>query len=551
MYKLLIADDEPWIRQGLLQIIDWRGCGIDEVWEAEDGGEALAKSLAFQPDIIITDVRMPDLDGLELCNRLRDRLPRTKVIIISGYQDFDYARRAVTLGVFDYIVKPLNEENIVATVQRCLGTIAQERQRQDELEAAKTQMRAHSSLRQQESLYRLLKEAVRDGAAALDSLRQLGLNMKAAAYRVFLAEISDFERLKRQLSLKEQDDMKLRLLKALQGWIDLHGVGLALPGENDRIYGCVGFPEAPPEAGLEREWQGWRAIPGHGPELSIRLYVSGRGTDLTQLPELREQAERCRERRFFAPQTALLFYDPAQDPPPAAAAAPYRYDAHSERGILEALRLGDRALLQQRLRQLAGELLEHHQSLTSQEALFIYEGLLEYVSRELAEEVPQAAGQFSADKLRTLKELKYQDHLDKAARCVESQFLEWLDRLRQLLGGEKRKIIRCVREYVEQRYPQKISLATAAEHFHFNPSYLSKLFCSETGESFTKYLMKIRIARAKEILKDPSVRIYEVGDRVGYSDLKYFTKVFKELEGLTPGEYRDRCLPHKLNSISK
>ena len=99
MYKLLLADDEKWIRQGLLEIIDWKACGIDEVWEAEDGGEAQAKIRVVKPDLVITDIRMPDIDGLELCTWLKEEFPETKAIIISGYQDFNYARQAISLGI--------------------------------------------------------------------------------------------------------------------------------------------------------------------------------------------------------------------------------------------------------------------------------------------------------------------------------------------------------------------------------------------------------------------------------------------------------------------
>ncbi len=547
MFKLLIADDERWIRQGLLQLIDWQRCGIDEVWEAEDGGAALQKSLLLRPDIVIADVRMPDLDGLELCHRLREELPQTRVIIISGYQDFNYARRAVTLGVFDYIVKPLQEDNILATVQRCVQAIAKERQRQNELEKIQTQLRASSSLLQQEYLNRLLQEAEpgRDPAAVLDDLQELGLDMKAATYCVFVAEIDDFEWIKQKLPFKEQEAMKLRLLDEVQQWIDAQGTGLAVARENDRLYGCIGWRQFRDRTELESCFQ---ALNGAGSqEFAIHLYVSQPGPDITKLPELREQAEQCQRRKFFVSQAAPLFYEAERD---QAAASVYRYDSHREAGILEALRLGDRALLQQRLQELAGELSAHRQSLSGQEVLIIYEGLLEYVARELTHELglALAGDQFTADKLRTLKELKYQANLAKASRCIEAQLLEWLDRLKQWLGGEKRKVIRAMLEYVATYYNQKISLASAAAYLHFNPSYLSKLFCLEVGESFTKHLMKVRIAKAKEILKNPSLRIYEVGDRVGYSDIKYFTKIFKELEGLTPGEYRERCLPNKQKS---
>ena len=241
MYKLLLADDEKWIRQGLLEIIDWKACGIDEVWEAEDGGEAQAKIRVVKPDLVITDIRMPDLDGLELCTWLKEEFPETKAIIISGYQDFNYARQAVSLGVFDYIVKPLDEKNIYETVRRCLGAIAKEREEQKEFAVIKSDLQASSSLLRQEYLLQTLKEGVCDSEVTLKRFKRLGLNIAASCYYVFLVEIDDYELIRKNLTFKEQEEIKLQLLVKIEDWIGRMGVGTAAFGDDDLIYGCLGL----------------------------------------------------------------------------------------------------------------------------------------------------------------------------------------------------------------------------------------------------------------------------------------------------------------------
>ena len=127
MYKLLIADDEQWIRQGLCEVIDWKAYSISQVWEAEDGGNALDIVRKILPDIIITDIRMPDISGLEFSNIVKQEYPQIKIILISGYQDFNYAKEAITLGVYNYILKPLNENEIIKTIQKCISDLENER----------------------------------------------------------------------------------------------------------------------------------------------------------------------------------------------------------------------------------------------------------------------------------------------------------------------------------------------------------------------------------------------------------------------------------------
>lgn len=540
MFKLLLADDEKWIRQGLMEIIDWKSCGIGELREAADGGEALAEIREFHPDIVITDVRMPDIDGLELCARLKEEFPEIKVIIISGYQDFNYARKALSLGVFDYILKPLEEENVSDTVRKCLAAIVKERAQQKELELIKTNLQANSSLILQEYLGRVLKEGAADPCLILNRFQELGLNMDALCYHVFLVAIDGLAFLKKNLTFKELEEIKLKLIFKTREWIGRIGKGTVFCGEDHLTYGALGLESNFDQADLEAEFRalGQDLIEGCG--FTVTICVSDPAEDLGSLPELRAQVEQCLNRRFFLGGGKVILYQPSFE-----LTLPYRYDTKREESVLEALRVGNESDLLKSLQEIKNEIENNQQGLTEADVKLIYEGLLEYVCRKISEEIPLMSPELAEDKIRVFRNLKYLDSMAAVAQCVEEQLCLWLSRLADLKGSGKRKIIQSVIDYVASFYNQKITLATAAEYIHFNPSYLSKLFCAEMGEPFTRYLMKVRVEKAKEILKNPVPRIYEVGERVGYSDIKYFTKVFKELEGMTPAEYRERCLPPK------
>ncbi len=127
MTKVVLVDDESIVRKGISLSVDWERYGVVIAGEAPNGEEALTKCLECRPDIVITDIRMPQMDGLELAGRLSEVLPKTKVIILSGYEDFAYAKRAIVLGVSEYLLKPVNEDELVTAVEKLQNEIEEER----------------------------------------------------------------------------------------------------------------------------------------------------------------------------------------------------------------------------------------------------------------------------------------------------------------------------------------------------------------------------------------------------------------------------------------
>lgn len=128
MYRLLIAEDEKWIRAGLVRTVDWEGLGFGQVLEAPDGGTALELALAWQPEVIISDIKMPRLTGLELAERLRQEGSDAQIILISGYSEFSYAQRAIHYGVTEYLLKPIEMDKLLGAVRACVGRLGQKRE---------------------------------------------------------------------------------------------------------------------------------------------------------------------------------------------------------------------------------------------------------------------------------------------------------------------------------------------------------------------------------------------------------------------------------------
>lgn len=537
MYKLLIADDEHWIRMGLKDAIDWKSCGVSEVWEAEDGGDALEKIQQVEPDVVIADIRMPDIDGLELCSILKEKYPKIKVIIISGYKDFEYARKAIVLGVYNYILKPLDEKCVMETVMKCIQDIENEKRESAEKEAIKTQLVESLPLMKQEFISGIFRNGTVDDEQTISRLMALGVSIGSPCYLIFIAELDNWSKIKGNLGVIAFNGLKNKLRDCVESWIERTGKGLCTWFDGDMLYCSVGIDfERYPMKAVESINDICRSF-YNDTGYTATVCVSLPCYSLNHWPAAAKQAEACRKRKFFIGKGQVIHYEPWIQKNPA-----YKYNVENEKYILNCIKIGEKALLQDFLDSLKLELMSNQFSVSDDDARSIYHGMVEYVYRGVCEDLNQENYEFSDRILSLTRRLREVETLNEIHDIVQAEFLELANRLNELRGGGKRKIIQQVIDYTNRLYNEKITLSTAAEYVYLNSSYLSKLFYEEVGENFTRYLMKIRIKKAKELLADPRIRIYEAGEKVGYSDVKYFVKIFKDMEGITPADYRERCL---------
>ena len=198
MYKLLIVDDEDWIRERLKHTIDWGSMDVEVIGEACDGEEALEKTKMLLPDIVLTDIRMPCINGLEYIKRLRDGNINVKVIIISGFSDFDYARNAIKLGAFDYILKPVDDDDLTGVIKRCIEDINAERSKNLLFIRAREQMKESLPLMKRELFINLVNEKFSSEEEIAKEFSYLGVDLLSKCYICFIMELNE--------SVKEKED---------------------------------------------------------------------------------------------------------------------------------------------------------------------------------------------------------------------------------------------------------------------------------------------------------------------------------------------------------
>ncbi|WP_027085223.1 response regulator [Cohnella panacarvi] len=504
MVNVVVVDDEERIRQGLAKLISQAGEQFRVTGVFASGFELLEQldKQEMQADLVITDMKMPNMNGLELIERLKERAPRSRIAIVSGFDDFAFARQALRYGVEEYLLKPVDKgelEQLLRKVDECLAL-----EREKELAMREDQL---GLLLFNEA--ELLPKQLRQEAGKALELSPLF----SVPYAVYII----------RSNMPESPEEMLE--SAAEGWLQswklmagddcyalIVGMNCADHAESAREIGHTLLYRLPPSfegrIGGSNVFRGasWLREAYRQAELAIQhaWYDSGRRVfaDYSRLPKRQHSVTHLLvllDREF---QETMTLSDFARAKEWIARwFRTCKEDAHP----WTELREGCEAVLAFIHRYANAKTADTAPRQPRAKACF-----------------PQRFPDFGAFSISFLSE-------------VEEQF-----RVLQESRQENRAI-ETVKAYIAQHYTEELELNRLAEEVYLTPSYLSKLFKTETGETITDFLISVRIDRAKDMLRDRSaLKTYEIGEKVGYADPAYFNKVFKKVVGCTPREYRDR-----------
>ncbi|MDO3412316.1 response regulator [Saccharibacillus sp. CPCC 101409] len=505
MYKVIVADDEPLMLEGWRTMIDWAGCGYELCGLASDGEEALEMFGTVKPDLVVTDIRMPGLDGLELIRAIRGRKDsHARSIVVSGYAEFAYAQQALRFGVDRYVLKPIVTEEIhdvLHELSALLDLGLGERFSAEEFRAAKAEAQA----------LQLLREGCTD-ASARDLL---GLSARSVLC-VALVEL-------RSASAADESGRKSARAGARLAADGLRASNTPVwifedcPGRAGLIAACEpGFLERRLKALLE-------SFPG------LSVYTGGGEAGYVSLPKLYRRALAVRERAL-----------------PFGRAGLYRhaeFEAFEDEGFAESIAWAEQAIA----RVEAGEPESAAQAVSelfrSFERRSASAGWIETINRHIAGELLRRKAEAEAGSAKPAVDKPDADEHFRAPateaelrrRCGEEA-----ERIRQSRLDAENAPMREAADYVRLHYRDKLRLRELAGRFHLNPVYFGQRFKRETGYGFNDYVHLLRAEEARRLLRRTDMKMSEIGRLLGYHDTEYFTVKFKASTGELPSSYRAR-----------
>ena len=529
MIRVIIADDETRICKLIEHLINWEELGMEIVGIADNGIDALGLVEKAHPDLVITDIRMPGYDGLELIEKAKKINEKIEFIIISGYEEFAYAQKAMEYGVKDYLCKPINKDNLLKALHRVE-------------EALKTKTR-HSSLEQE---YQSIKKDI--GKIRRSFLHNLILfpadgfpentlaeinqnyyfNFRAGSFRVVIIKIDGQVKTKQNI-----DEISAKLTERLLTSLSELTAETEIVQSNTSLAVLINYrPEE--KARIEavfvkllNEYKS-RLIP-----FGLMITI-GYGTEIADLKTITTSitaAKGAIDDRIIKGTGRIIEFSQA---PTGAIFNEDRYYDFTKR-FIKAVELVEHAEIKKVINGLREDLSRQQVSGTEIKRLVREVGKTYYITMRNSQlKIGDATGE----------QTKLEHAIDNCY-ALNQLFQELSGHitlsLSKLMADKTQKNFSQIKQakiYIENNYMKNITLEDLGSYLGFNSSYFSSFFKKETGTSFVEYLSKVRMEKAKELLKEPGLRIQDVCLMVGYNDVKYFTKLFIKHTGLKPNEFR-------------
>lgn len=531
MLKVFLAEDEFIIREGIKNNIDWQAHGYEFCGEASDGELAFPLIQKTRPDILITDIKMPFVDGLALSRLVKKELPETEIIILSGYEEFDYAKEAIQIGVARYLLKPVNGETLLQEIDS-VAEIILGKQKEKEIREKYQKEMEENSLRDQMDLFQHLVTGDCSMEELLSVADKLDLKIMAPWYSIVLLKIQsmkhDYEEYSGSIVVVDERIVKLAepehvliFDRALEGRAFL----FKADSEEELL-------------AYQKEYLGdvKEVLSGYA---NLR-YFGGIGTPVNRLREIPasfEDASHAFAHRYLVAESCILDSSLLMQEG-AAEHEDFRISAVNPEQI-------DRAKMQEFLR--TGDL--------DEVVYFVDEffGKLDggaMKSRIFRQYITMDAYFSIVDFLKGLglqkDEIEAPDQ-DSSILQDEKSAMDYIVRIMEkaLVLREKKAssryedVVSEVIHYIEDNYAQEeLSLNLLASHVNFSPNHLSMIFSQQTGQTLIRYLTDYRMNRAKELLRCSSKKSSVISMEVGYKDPHYFSFLFKKTQGMTPTQYR-------------
>lgn len=540
MLKIFLAEDEVIVRETIKRMIPWENLGFELVGEAADGEMALPLLIRQQPDLLITDIKMPFMDGLTLARLAKKEVPGLKVVILSGYDDFNYAKQAINIGVEDYLLKPITKNVLIERLTEIRSRYEDEKTQREYYEKFHREMQAYEK-NSSRDFFEVLVSGSLDMMEVYKRAEKLGLDIVAESYNVLIFTMNcneDFSGQREGYSSWEAESLEM-LEKFFTGHpfamlfrSNVFSYGVLIKGEknsireNTRI--CV--EEIRKIFDRKEDNKEWFVAVGESVER------------LSQIQKSYHSASRAFSQRYLY-DGKVLYYDEML--------AMEKKDVTNDDS--EYLQKVDVNALNPTILQkfLSNGLLEETENFVQDYFYAIGQEPMEsvvfrsYVILNVRFSVLSFLKELGCD-TKTLEPEDTEKILAESGRNMESiiayaeKLVSQAIQLRDRNSGNKnRSILKTAVDFIDQHYMEEdMSLNKAANAANVSANHFSALFSQNMGQTFIEYLTSLRMDKAKEYLRCTGMRSSEIAGEVGYKDAHYFSYLFKKTQGMTPSDYR-------------
>lgn len=535
MHTILLVDDEPVTRNGLKTLVNWAELGLKLIAEADDGSTALPLLQQLKPDILLTDVRMPGMDGLALAKEAQFLLPQLKTVFISGYSDVDYVRSALKMGAYDYILKPIDMNELHACLSKVVKRLESESKAKISMDLLERQAEQGRPLIKQQLLSRLMLDTTAPPVQVLERLETLGVAAPDREYCVLLLSPDEGEAERCQ---GFQDNWKLLETaicnisqEILLSCAPCHFLEDPLVQQQPVVVLAA-------KSGILQENQIYAAAANLCQvlkkylQLSLSVGIGSIVPSLTLLQNSYQTATSALKHRLYrGGAQVLVSAAETAEPQPAAATA-------GAEQIQELLRSPEEKHL---LQWLAAYF--RHLAATRNTDISFYRARVSQIIFEtyvVLQEELSGSGESDLNHQNILDKLYKTQSLSQMEKLITGYCTDVQTLIRLKNDDATKGIIQQVKKRIQAEFHHPLTINELAADVYLSPTYLCMLFRQEAGITINNFQTQVRMENAKRLLSDYRNKLYDISEAVGYSNPSYFSRQFKKYTGMLPSEYRNR-----------
>lgn len=513
MYKVLIVDDESIIRNGLYNLIPWAELGIDEVYTASCANEALELARSIKPDIVLTDICMPEMDGLEMTKLMLEILPGMKVIVLTGYDDFKYAQKSCSLGVKDFILKPVEESNLIECIKLQVENIQNEIQSSFKCNVLNRKRVLENQRAFEKSLMQLTEKTIAPEDVTMEELiLEEDCQYQVALLTPLISEDNVWD--------QHRNLLIISLKSFLINMIDSNNSGWTFQNTDGDI--VVIFYVSSTFESTEEQITKLKEIINVEYDIDLE---AGIGPIVDNVTRIKLSYTIARENHSL------------------------KKHRNKAREITETK--DDYLIIKDKFLSFKTKILENFQDTeTAKKYLKMYidevrksgnnklyaEKMFYDLASAFYWEYLKTTGYPADGRLETFISTLQNNDLENC--CVFTEM--FIVKLMYANKKQMHEIVEAAAKYINDRLTEDLTVFTLAEQFHVARNYFSRLFKKEMGEGCNEFITRKRIDKAKQYLGASGLKTYEIAEKVGYHDTNYFSLAFKKNTGLSPKEYREK-----------
>lgn len=528
--RIFIADDDQILVKGIRTIIERYESDNQIIGEAFNGADALESIKKLKPDLLITDIKMPIMDGIELVKKIKEQQLNIKVIVISGYGEYKYVRQTLTYGAIDYLLKPIENNDLLELIDKVKNDIKIENERKVQLEKNRLKMIEGLTALKEKFLLDLVKNEKHVRKDIQIKLDKYGINPRRNYYLAVI-EISNSNRNKNNLLSYDYSIITMVIQKCFKEYETIFDI-LTSTIDNNVVL-LVGVDRAENyKSILESILNHIRIIIKKEYNFIITIGISDVFYNLDVTHWAYEQSQCALQRKFYEGINKVIEYDFES----------LRYIEFRPENISikvielkRCVEIGNKKTVKEATRDIFNEMCKLNIEPMQFREIWLYI----ITSMDIAlKEFDDVLKEYTYQKNSLLYFIKSVDTLKQLKEAMFYALPEIIDRINIKRIERCKKTIEKSKEYIKNHFKEDISLKDVAEHVYLNPSYLSDLFKRETGQNFTNFLAEVRINEAKKLLIKPEIKVYEVGAMVGYNEPASFSRAFKRIVKISPCKYK-------------